>query len=76
MNEYIQQDIGFLSRLFKLSNKEELKEKIDKGALLLDVRTREEFDDGHAKGSVHMINYFRASLIRPMITDPSFLDWL
>lgn len=54
MNEYIQQDMGFLSRLFKLPNKGELKEKIDKGALLLDVRTWEEFDGGYAKGSVHI----------------------
>lgn len=46
--------MGFLSRLFKLPNKEELKEKINKGALLLDVRTKEEFDAGHAKGAVHI----------------------
>lgn len=46
--------MGFLSRLFKLPNKGELKEQIDKGALLLDVRSREEFDGGHAKGSVHI----------------------
>lgn len=54
MSEYIQQDMGFLSRLFKLPNKGELKEKIANGALIVDVRTQEEFDGGHAKGSVHI----------------------
>ena len=46
--------MGFLSRLFKLPNKGELKEKIFNGALIVDVRTQEEFDGGHAKGSLHI----------------------
>lgn len=46
--------MGFLSKLFKLTDKKELKEKIDNGAQLLDVRTVEEFHAGHAKGSVHI----------------------
>lgn len=46
--------MGFLSKLFKLTDKKELKEKIDNGAQLLDVRTVEEFHAGHVKGSVHI----------------------
>ncbi|MFA7584417.1 MAG: rhodanese-like domain-containing protein [Proteiniphilum sp.] len=46
--------MGFLNKLFKLTDKKELKEKIDNGAQLLDVRTVEEFHAGHAKGSVHI----------------------
>ncbi|MEL7599341.1 MAG: rhodanese-like domain-containing protein [Proteiniphilum sp.] len=46
--------MGFLNKLFKLTDKKELKEKIDNGAQLLDVRTVEEFHAGHVKGSVHI----------------------
>ncbi|HAR38143.1 MAG: sulfurtransferase [Bacteroidetes bacterium GWD2_45_23] len=46
--------MGFLNKLFKLTDKKELKEKIDNGAQLLDVRTVEEFHAGHVEGSVHI----------------------
>lgn len=46
--------MGILSRLFGLPNKGELKEKIQNGALLLDVRTKEEYVSGHASGSMNI----------------------
>ncbi|NLJ00816.1 MAG: rhodanese-like domain-containing protein [Bacteroidales bacterium] len=46
--------MGLLSRLFKITGSVELKEKIQNGALLLDVRTKEEYESGHASGSVNI----------------------
>ncbi|WP_294083821.1 MULTISPECIES: rhodanese-like domain-containing protein [unclassified Proteiniphilum] len=46
--------MGFLGNMFKSPGKGELKEKIQKGALLLDVREVEEYESGHAKGSVNI----------------------
>jgi rhodanese-related sulfurtransferase len=46
--------MGFLSDIFKLKGKDELKEKIQKGALLLDVRSQEEYYSGHPAGSVNI----------------------
>ncbi len=46
--------MGFLSKLFSITDKTSLKEKIDQGAQLLDVRTEEEFEAGHARGAVHI----------------------
>lgn len=46
--------MGFFSNVFKLPAKGELKEKIQNGALLLDVREVEEYKSGHAKGSVNI----------------------
>ena len=46
--------MGLLSRLFKITGSVELKDKIQNGALLLDVRTKEEYESGHASGSVNI----------------------
>lgn len=46
--------MGILNRLFGLPNKEDLKDKINNGALLLDVRTKEEYIAGHVDGSVNI----------------------
>lgn len=46
--------MGFLSKLFNVTDKTSLKEKIDQGAQLLDVRTEEEFEAGHARGAMHI----------------------
>ncbi len=47
-------EMGFLSNLFKSSGKDELKEKVQNGALLLDVRTKEEYRAGRAPGSINI----------------------
>lgn len=46
--------MGILSSLFKSSKKDELKEKVQNGALLLDVRTKEEYRAGRAPGSINI----------------------
>ncbi|SEA28154.1 Rhodanese-related sulfurtransferase [Porphyromonadaceae bacterium KH3R12] len=46
--------MGFFSNVFKLTGKAELKEKIQNGAVLLDVREVEEYKSGHVKGSVNI----------------------
>ncbi|WP_019539039.1 rhodanese-like domain-containing protein [Proteiniphilum acetatigenes] len=46
--------MGFFRNIFKSPGKGELKEKIQNGALLLDVRSREEYNSGHAAGSVNI----------------------
>lgn len=46
--------MGILSRLFGVPDKKMLIEEINNGALLLDVRTREEFSEGHVKKSINI----------------------
>lgn len=46
--------MGFLNKLFRISDSAELKAKIQNGAQLLDVRTTEEFDAGSAPGSINI----------------------
>lgn len=46
--------MGFLDKLFRVTDNTVLKEKICQGAQLLDVRTEEEFEAGHARGAVHI----------------------
>ena len=46
--------MGFLGNLFKSTSTTELKEKISNGAILLDVRTKEEYRSGHVQGSVNI----------------------
>lgn len=46
--------MGIFGDLFKSTSTSELKEKVSKGAILLDVRTKEEYSSGHAKGSVNI----------------------
>ena len=43
--------MGFFSNLFNTKSKVDLKELLNSGALLLDVRTRDEYSSGHAKNS-------------------------
>lgn len=44
----------FLSRLFKIKDSGELKQKIQDGATLLDVRSKEEYKAGNARGSINI----------------------
>ncbi|WP_298653606.1 rhodanese-like domain-containing protein [uncultured Proteiniphilum sp.] len=46
--------MGIFRNIFKSPDKGELKEKIRKGALLLDVRSREEYNSGYAADSVNI----------------------
>lgn len=46
--------MGLLRRLFGLPDLGDLRDKLNNGALLLDVRTKEEFDTGHVKGSINI----------------------
>src|SRR5690554_3343034 len=46
--------MGFLRKLLGLPDIGILKEKLENGAVLLDVRTKEEYNAGHAKGSVNL----------------------
>lgn len=46
--------MGLFSNLFKTVTTAELKEKISHGAVLLDVRTKEEFQAEHAKGAINI----------------------
>ena len=46
--------MGILSRLFGVPDKKMLIEEINNGAVLLDVRTREEFSEGHVKKSINI----------------------
>lgn len=46
--------MGILNKLFGVPNNHILKEKLNNGAILLDVRTEEEFDADHVEGSVNI----------------------
>lgn len=46
--------INSLKNIFGFGPKVDMKELIEKGALILDVRTKAEFKDGHVKGSVNV----------------------
>jgi len=46
--------MGFFSVFFKSTGNEALQEKIQNGAMLLDVRTQEEYIMGHIPGSVNI----------------------
>ncbi len=46
--------MGFLSKLFRVPDKKLLKERVNSGAMLLDVRTKEEFKAGHVKRSINI----------------------
>ena len=46
--------MGFLSKLFGGGQKVDLKQLVNQGALILDVRTPAEFQSGHIKGSINM----------------------
>lgn len=46
--------MSFLSSLFKPKNNNELKEAIQEGAFLVDVRTPSEFSSGSVKGAVNI----------------------
>ena len=45
-----------LLNLFKRKNMSaEIKEYLEKGAVVLDVRTQEEWDEGHSEGAKHIV---------------------
>ena len=46
--------MSFLQNLLRTSEKAELKDIIEQGAFLVDVRTAAEFESGHVKGSVNI----------------------
>ena len=48
------QIMGFFSSLFGGGNKKEIKQIIENGAIIIDVRTPGEFVGGHVKGSVNI----------------------
>lgn len=45
---------GFLSKLFGLEDKADFKTLLENGAILLDVRTKEEYKQEHAKNSINI----------------------
>ncbi len=45
---------GFLSNLFKSQDRVDFNVLLENGALLVDVRTREEYKSAHGKGSVNI----------------------
>ena len=46
--------MGFLNKLFGIPDKRILKEKLNEGAILLDVRTKEEYHYGHIEDSINI----------------------
>jgi phage shock protein E len=46
--------LGFLKRIFKSTPKVNYKELVDKGAIVLDVRSKSEYSGGHVKGSMNI----------------------
>ena len=46
--------MGFFQKLFGKGDKEALKEMLNKGALLIDVRSKEEFAAGHAPKAINI----------------------
>jgi phage shock protein E len=46
--------MGILRRLLGLPDKSFIRDKLNKGAILLDVRTREEYHYGHIEGSINI----------------------
>lgn len=45
---------GFFSNLFKLQDRADFKALLENGALLVDVRTQEEYKSAHGKDSVNI----------------------
>jgi rhodanese-related sulfurtransferase len=46
--------MGLLNKLLGLPDKSTIREKLNKGAILLDVRTKEEYHYGHIEGSINI----------------------
>lgn len=46
--------IDFLKKILGLGAKVNLKEKVQNGAVILDVRTKNEYQGGHIKGSINI----------------------
>jgi rhodanese-related sulfurtransferase len=46
--------MGFFQKLFGKSKKDELKALLETGALLIDVRSRDEFNAGHAAKAINI----------------------
>ncbi len=46
--------LGFIKRIFKSTPKVNYKELVNKGAIILDVRSKSEYSSGHVKGSMNI----------------------
>ena len=46
--------IGIIKRIFRTGSEVDFKELVNKGAQIIDVRTKEEYRNGHIKGSVNI----------------------
>lgn len=46
--------MGLLSKIFKVQPKVDLGDLIQQGAAIIDVRTKQEFQQGHLKGAVNI----------------------
>lgn len=66
--------IQLLKNIFGIGPKVDLKELIKKGAQIIDVRTRDEFQGGHIRGSVNIplqnlsVNLSKIKKDKPVIT--------
>ena len=47
--------MGLFSMFSKKDEKNEVKEYLEKGAIVIDVRTQEEWNEGHIEGSKHIV---------------------
>ncbi|WP_299056666.1 rhodanese-like domain-containing protein [uncultured Polaribacter sp.] len=47
--------MGFFNLFTKKNMSAEIKEYLAKGAVILDVRTKEEWDEGHTEGAEHIV---------------------
>ena len=52
---------------------DELKDKINEGAILLDVRSKQEYDEGHIQGAINIPDYEISKTIESIIPDKSRL---
>ena len=52
---------------------DELKGKINEGAILLDVRSKQEYDEGHIQGAINIPDYEISKTIESIIPDKSRL---
>ncbi len=57
--------MGFLDLIFGTSSKANINELLDKGATILDVRSKPEFAGGHAKGAINIpLDQLPSQLVR------------
>jgi rhodanese-related sulfurtransferase len=66
--------IKMIKKIWGINSNPDLKELINKGAQIIDVRTKEEYQDGHINGSVNIPlqslsnNISKIKKTRPIIT--------